>query len=87
MKETGATIVNEDSTKVQFAFLVGVQTAESGPERTEELLAELSELVRTLGLSITGQLTAKLRDITRACSSARARRRRSATRRCSLART
>ena len=63
MKETGATIVNEDSTKVQFAFLVGVQTAESGPERTEELLAELSELVRTLGLSITGQLTAKLRDI------------------------
>lgn len=63
MKETGATIVNEDSEKVQFAFLVGVQTAESGPERTEELLAELSELVRTLGLSITGQLTAKLRDI------------------------
>ncbi|MDD4540426.1 MAG: GTPase HflX, partial [Lentisphaeria bacterium] len=63
MKETGATIVNEDSTKVQFAFLVGVQTAESGPERTAELLAELSELVRTLGLSITGQMTAKLRDI------------------------
>ena len=63
MRDTDVGVVNEDSTKLQFAFLIGVQTAESGPERTEELLAELGELVSTLGLEITGQMTVKLRDI------------------------
>lgn len=62
MKDSGAVIGNDESDKVQFAFLVGVQTSESGPERTAELLAELSELVRTLGLEIMGQVTVKLRE-------------------------
>jgi GTP-binding protein HflX len=63
MKDSDAMTVFEEGTKVEHAFLVAVQGPDSSAERCEELLAELGELIRTLGLSITGQLIVKLREI------------------------
>ena len=47
--------------KAQRAFLVGVQTPEMPVGEGEELLAELTELVENLGLSIVRDVFVKLR--------------------------
>ncbi len=47
--------------KAQRAFLVGVQTTEMPEGEGEELLAELTELVENLGLSIVRSVFVKLR--------------------------
>ena len=62
MKTPGAVILNEDSTKVENAFLVGIQTPQCPEEVCRELLAELAELVTTLGLTVMDSCIVKLRD-------------------------
>jgi GTP-binding protein HflX len=52
-----------DQSKVPNAFLVGIQHQQSSREEAEELLAELSELVDTLGLPKVGSGMARLRAI------------------------
>jgi GTP-binding protein HflX len=62
MKTSGAVIIKEDSTKVECAFLVGIQTPHCPEEACRELLNELSELVGTLGLTVAEACVVKLRD-------------------------
>jgi len=50
--------------KAQRAFLIGVQAPKMPPGEGEELLAELTELVENLGLSITRTTLVRLRDPT-----------------------
>jgi GTP-binding protein HflX len=47
--------------KPERAFLVGVQRAGTAPETSRELLAELEELCRTLGVSVVGSNMVRLR--------------------------
>ncbi|HRE08023.1 MAG TPA: GTPase HflX, partial [Opitutaceae bacterium] len=49
------------STKLERAFLVGVQTHEMTPGEGAELLAELKELVENLRLTVTQTLLVNLR--------------------------
>src|ERR1700722_6845277 len=49
--------------KAQRAFLIGVQTPEMPEGEGEELLAELTELVENLGLSIVRTTLVKLRSL------------------------
>lgn len=61
MKKPGSIILKED-TKVESAFLVGIQTQQCPEEVCQELLDELAELVSTLGLEILDSCIVKLRD-------------------------
>jgi len=44
------------------AFLVGVHDLKTDPEEARELVEELGELARTLGMEVTGQLLVRLRE-------------------------
>ena len=48
--------------KVTSVYLVGIQNQECGPELCAELLAELAELVKTLGLNFAGSEIARQRE-------------------------
>ena len=48
--------------KVTSVYLVGIQNQECGPERCQELLDELAELVKTLELDLAGMTIAKQRE-------------------------
>ena len=61
MKKPGSIILKED-TKVENAFLVGIQTQQCPEEFCQELLDELAELVTTLGLAVLDSCIVKLRD-------------------------
>jgi GTP-binding protein HflX len=54
--------VREKPKMVERAYLVGLALPEEQPEATESLLAELNELVTTLGISIVGQETVRIRE-------------------------
>ncbi|HRE79658.1 MAG TPA: GTPase HflX, partial [Opitutaceae bacterium] len=49
------------STKLERAFLVGVQTTEMETGEAAELLTELQELVENLKLTVTGSVLVNLR--------------------------
>lgn len=49
--------------EMEQAFLVGIQTPEEGSTAAGEYLEELHELVRTLGIPVTGSLVAPVRQI------------------------
>jgi GTP-binding protein HflX len=51
----------ETAGKPEQAFLVGIQRAGTLPETSRELLAELEELCRTLGVSVVGSTMVRLR--------------------------
>ncbi len=51
----------DDQTRIPTAFLVGIQHRNSSAEEAEEMLAELSELVDTLGLPKAGSAMARIR--------------------------
>jgi GTP-binding protein HflX len=51
----------EKSKRIEAAFLVGVQTSSLPPGEGAELLAELKELVQTLGLTVAGSVLVNLR--------------------------
>ncbi|MFA6930418.1 MAG: GTPase HflX [Lentisphaeria bacterium] len=53
----------DDQTRVAQAFLVGIQHQNSTLGQAEELLAELGELVETLGLPKAGSIMAKIRSL------------------------
>lgn len=59
-KHTAPLPVVENPRKVETAFLVGVQYPDDGLESVNELLDELNELSRTLGVRVTGQQIAPL---------------------------
>ncbi|HQC51794.1 MAG TPA: GTPase HflX [Lentisphaeria bacterium] len=61
MKKPGSIILKED-TKVENAFLVGIQTQQCPEGFCQELLDELAELVTTLGLAVLDSCIVKLRD-------------------------
>jgi GTPase len=52
--------IREKPKKVERAYLIGVQTPDSTPERTEELLLELEELSDTFGVATVGRKVIKL---------------------------
>ena len=51
----------EKNKRIENAFLVGVQTASLPPGEGAELLAELTELVQNLGLTVAGSVLVNLR--------------------------
>ncbi len=53
--------VREKPKMVERALLVGVQTPTDSAELTSQLLAELAELVNTLGIAVTGSTVARVR--------------------------
>ena len=57
--ESGAHV--DTAGKPERAFLVGIQRAGTAPEASHELLAELEELCRTLGVSVIGSTMVRLR--------------------------
>lgn len=54
--------VREKPKMVERAYLVGVQKPTEGDEPTQQLLAELAELVATLGISVINSMIARIRD-------------------------
>jgi len=51
-----------EQTKVQFAYLVGLQTPKMTPGEGEELLGELQELVENLDINVVGSRLVNLRE-------------------------
>ena len=60
MKQHEMQVIQENPQKVERAFMVGLQYPDTAPERVEELLTELQELIGTLDIAVTGSLTAKI---------------------------
>ncbi|MCC5805981.1 MAG: GTPase HflX [Opitutales bacterium] len=54
--------VREKPKMVERAFLIGVQRPSDADESVRQLLAELSELVHTLGIGVTGSTVARIRE-------------------------
>ncbi len=54
----------EDPLRVERAFLVGVQNPDMGADEAGELVAELTELVENLGISVVAHTIVKLRQPT-----------------------
>ena len=54
---------SDDQTRIPTAFLVGIQHQNASIEEAEEMLAELSELVDTLGLPKAGSAMARIRSL------------------------
>ncbi|NLF92653.1 MAG: GTPase HflX, partial [Oligosphaeraceae bacterium] len=61
MKKNSTIIVQEDDNRPPTAFLIGIQHQGDSAEKASELLAELTELVATLGLPVVGSQVAKIR--------------------------
>ncbi len=54
--------VSEQPKMVERAYLIGVRQSEDREETIEQLLAELEELVTTLGINVVGQTTVRIRE-------------------------
>jgi GTP-binding protein HflX len=54
-------LVKEDERRVERAYLVGLHSRETGRDEAAELVAELAELVRTLGIAVAGREIARVR--------------------------
>ncbi|MCR6655890.1 MAG: hypothetical protein NVV63_08750 [Opitutus sp.] len=72
-----AVFPTDKPSKLERAFLIGVQTQDMAPGEGSELLGELKELVENLRLTVVDQALVNLRTPTPPCCSAAARRRNS----------
>ncbi len=62
MKNNETIAVTEKPQMVERAFLVGLQHPEMSDETVEELLDELADLSKTLGVPVVGRMAARLRE-------------------------